>query len=281
MKNKWILAGLFSIAIICTGCGTEKDIDTTEIVTEIEVTESAPASEANDEKYIVENQEYVYSVYSDIGQLGEEGYYFSSEFPTQEQEEVIGYETVADITHDGIGDLIQLVIYTEDADLTTKQILENNNSISYVKVFRGKAENSYEKYPRFISRSYTAAHAGNGTICVTKKDGQDYLLLSTIYEMQGIATYDYAAIYVDDEKGIVIEDGFGVEFAVDEEQHENWAEELHREDVIPEFQEKIEPWLEEATMIVSLNIDSDLYVSSSKQECLAKEFFDTVWQRNW
>lgn len=32
-------------------------------------------SDAQTQKYVVENQEYVYSTYSDIGQLGEEGNY--------------------------------------------------------------------------------------------------------------------------------------------------------------------------------------------------------------
>lgn len=287
MKNKWILAGLLSVVIACTGCGADKDMDTTENVTGAETTADVPESEniseeSNaDERYVVEDQEYVYSVYSDIGQLGEEGYYFSSEFPIEGQKEVIVYETTADITHDNVEDLVQLVIYTDDDELTTTQLLESNNSVSYVKVFRGITESSYEDYPRFISRSYSAAHAGNGTICVTKKDGQDYLLLSTIYEIQGFATYDYAAIYVDDEKGIVVEDSFGVEFAVDEGQNEIYEGELHRADVVPEFQAKIEPWLEKAVMLVSLNVDSELYFSSPEQECSATEFFDTVWERNW
>ena len=38
-------------------------------------------SDAQTEKYVVENQEYVYSTYSDIGQLGGEGNYYNSDYP--------------------------------------------------------------------------------------------------------------------------------------------------------------------------------------------------------
>ena len=48
------------------------------------------------------------------------------------------------------------------------------------------------------------------------------------YEMQGTAQYDFAAFYVDDEKGIVIEDTYGVEFAVDKDEHPDWNECTHR-----------------------------------------------------
>ena len=43
---------------------------------------------AETEKYIVENQEYVYSTYGDIGQLGEEGNYYNSDYPGKDAYEV-------------------------------------------------------------------------------------------------------------------------------------------------------------------------------------------------
>lgn len=229
--------------------------------------------------YIVENQEYVYSPYCDIGQLGEDGYYFDSVYP--EGEARVAYETTADITHDGIDDFIQLVIYPDNPKSSVEMILMNDLCVAYVKVFKGQSDGTYESHARFISREFCASHAGNGTICLTHKDGQDYLLLSLIYEMQGTATYDYAVIYVDDIEGITIVDEAGVEFAVDKEQHKDWNDLQHREDVIPDFQEKIDPWILDANIIVSLNVDSPLFLSTSKIESNAVDFYDTVWERNW
>lgn len=252
------------------------------VLDEAETAQADKTAESADhiEKYIVEDQEYLYSPYGDIGQLGEEGYYFSASFPTTEETETIAYQTKADVTHDGVEDLIQLSIYAEDI-VRAEDFLTGYLGVAYVKVFRGIADGEYEDHPRFISRGYDASHVGNGTICVTHKDGQDYLLLSTIYEMQGEATYDYAVIYIDDENGIVMEDSGDAAFAVWEEMHEDWSEQIHRNDVMPAFQKKIEPWIEEATILVSFDIDSGQDLCSMEQEFPAEAFFDTVWEREW
>ena len=99
--------------------------------------------------------------------------------------------------------------------------------------------------------------------------------------MQGEATYDYAVIYIDDEDGIVMEDSADAAFAVWEEMHEDWGEKTHRKDVIPAFQRKIEPWIADATILVSFDIDSDRDFNSIVEECPAEVFFDTVWEREW
>lgn len=265
-KRKITILGIAITTVMCSACVTAEK-------------RSADSADPM-EKYIVEDQEYLYSAYGDIGQLGEEGYYFSESFPTEEETETIAYQTKADVTHDGIEDLIQLSIYAEDT-VRAEDFYDGYLGVAYVKVFRGTSDGGYESHPRFISRGYDASHVGNGTICVTHKDGQDYLLLSTIYEMQGEATYDYAVIYIDDEKGVVMEDSADAAFAVWEEMHEDWGDKIHRSDVMPAFRKKIAPWIEDATILVSFDIDSDRDLSSMVEECPAKVFFDTVWEREW
>ena len=290
MKNRKRIISILGIvlaSVVCSSCVVAKSGDTVKEVyfilfsaeTVVQSVKTA-YSITPTEKYIVEDQEYLYSPYGDIGQLGEEGYYFSSSLLTQEETETIAYQTKADVTHDGIDDLIQLSVYAEDT-IRVEDFFEGYFGVAYVKVFRGLENGEYERYPRFISRGYDASHVGNGTICVTHKDGQDYLLLSTIYEMQGEATYDYAVIYIDDEDGIVMEDSADAAFAVWEEMHEDWGEKTHRKDVIPAFQRKIEPWIADATILVSFDIDSDQDLNSIVEECPAEVFFDTVWEREW
>ena len=288
MRKYTCIIGILGIAIMFYACGdnTAKDMSNRmiqETGKEGNMAQDSSSTTLSDtalpSSYIVEDQEYVYSPYSDIGQLGEDGYYFDAVYP--EGEARVAYETTADITHDGIADFIQLVIYPDNPKSSVEMILMNDLCVAYVKVFRGQPDGSYESHARFISRDYCASHAGNGTICLTHKDGQDYLLLSLIYEMQGTATYDYAIIYIDDIEGVTIVDEACVEFAVDEEQHADWNDLQHREDVIPNFQEKIEPWIADANIIVSLNVDSPLYVSTSKIEINAVDFYNTVWERNW
>ncbi len=274
MKKKMTILGIALITLICSACsvrGTEK------AGTQAQDSEG---SAQHEEKYIVKDQEYLYSPYGDIGQLGEEGNYFSKDYPTQNEVETVAYQTKADVTHDGVEDLIQLSIYSEDI-VQAEDFYTGYLGVAYVKVFRGLADGGYEPYPRFISRGFDASHVGNGTICVTHKNGRDYLLLSTIYEMQGEAAYDYAVIYIDDKEGIVMEDSAGAEFAVWQELHDDWPEKTHRKDVIPSFRKKIAPWIEDATILVSFDMDSDQDLSSIIEECPANVFFDMVWEREW
>ena len=98
-------------------------------------TENAP--DAQTEKYVVENQEYVYSTYSDIGQLGEEGNYYNSDYPGKDAYEVPVFETTADITHDGIADLVSVVGYGDEPDATVDDVVSNSSYGCYVKVYRG------------------------------------------------------------------------------------------------------------------------------------------------
>lgn len=91
---------------------------------------------AETEKYIVENQEYVYSTYGDIGQLGEEGNYYNSDYPGKDAYEVPIFETTADITHDGIADLVSVVGYGGEPDATVDDVVSNSSYGCYVKVYR-------------------------------------------------------------------------------------------------------------------------------------------------
>lgn len=114
-----------------------------------------------------------------------------------------------------------------------------------------------------------------------EKDGLDYLLISTTYEMQGTAQYDFAAFYVDDEKGIVIEDTYGVEFAVDKDEHQDWNECIHREDVVPLLKEKMTPYLDDSTLLLSLDIDNGALYSCDGKTLEGNDFFDQIWERNY
>lgn len=259
-----------------------ENADTQEAASSGETDTETPGKEEPDaatEKYIVEDQEYVYSPYGDIGQLGEEGYYYNADYPGDEAYEVPIFETTADITHDGIEDLVSVVGYSADSGANVQDVLSNSSHGCYVKLYRGTGDDEYESYPRFISRNFHLSHAGNGTICISHKENQDYLLISVTYEMQGTAQYDFAVFYVDDEQGIVIEDSYGVEFAVDEEVHTDWAECVHREDVVPSLQERMAPYLEDSLLLLSLNIDNGAFYSGNGQMLEGDYFFQQIWDR--
>lgn len=294
MKRKYIMAAVMLLTCgSLFGCGkTSEDTKNAEMQGKPAEVASAEETAPQKETASVENAdrqeavssgdtdtETVYSPYGDIGQLGEEGYYYNADYPGDEAYEVPIFETTADITHDGIEDLVSVVGYSADSGATVQDVLSNSSYGCYVKLYRGTGDGEYESYPRFISRNFHLSHAGNGTICISHKENQDYLLISVTYEMQGTAQYDFAVFYVDDEQGIVIEDGYGVEFAVDAEEHTDWAECVHREDVVPSLQERMAPYLEDSLLLLSLNIDNGAFYSGNGQMMEGDYFFQQIWDR--
>lgn len=230
-------------------------------------TEQLTTAESEEEEFL----------HNDLGQLGEEGYHYSAEYPSGK--EVVIYETTADITHDGIADRILVAGYSIEENAGVEDVMSIASEGCYVKMYRGLQDGSFEDIPRFISRNFHSAHAGNGTICLSHTGGEDYLLLSSTYEMQGMADYGFWVIYVDDEKGIVVVDSDEVEFAFAGQEIDNSA--VGRESVVPGFREKLSPYLENAVILLSLDVESGAYYSTEQEECPATEFYDTVWSRTY
>lgn len=217
-----------------------------------------------------------------IGQIGEEGVYFSSVYPTGK--EVVISEFTGDLTHDGYDDLIQVVGYSVEESPSVETVTSFNSDGCYVKVFEGKSDGNFEESPIFISRNYHMAHMGNGTICMSEVSGEKYLLAAEISEGQGEAAYRFAAFYVDSKNGIVVEEQSKVKFSVDKESHSDWEELVHREDVIGEFSTKISPFLSESVLLLSMDVNEDVnedvaLYSTTDELIDANTYFEKVWAR--
>jgi hypothetical protein len=231
---------------------------------------------------------YIESDNADIGQIGEDGNYYSKSDISKNETEVVASETTADLNHDGINDLVQLVVRTDkDAAkaISTandiKKMLDNNISLSYVKVYRGISSNTYEEQAYFVSRDFCLAHVGNGFNCLTYVDGEAYFIIGSFWEGQGSASYGYNVFYLDDEQGAVVVQSDSVEFiAWEEGWGERWNENLHRDDVMPDFEEKLNPYLENAEIIICQDIDEGSF-SNITGKCPASEYFDIIWERSY
>ena len=287
MKEKFMIkAGrifllFFLMAGLLTACADSKE--------EVKDKEEKTPTETSKDNMIPEEEEAAWQYFHttdwyDIGQVVEEEWVVSEDMEEPEQREVVIYETTADITHDGIDDLLRVSAYVKkDQDISgEKDAVEHASYGCNVKLYRGLQDGSFETSPRFISEDIDNSHAVNGTICLCYKEGQDYLLIGDIYEIQGIADYDFTAFYVDDREGIVIDNQDQVDFSVREEMFpERWDNYEHRSDVVPGFKEKITPYIEDAIILISLNVDTGTFYSTSEKECVASELFDKVWARDY
>lgn len=226
-------------------------------------------------EFVPEEEETTYfeADNSRVGQLGEEGPHYSlTENKTRPEKEHILYETTADLTHDGIDDLIQIVCFS--LKTTKSNQIEDSMGIFQLKVYRGKSDHSYEKNARFVSREFNDSHVANGQLFLTQKDGLDYLMTSDAYEMQGSAGYGFGVFYIDDETGIQKVDEYSVNFAVEEEAWSDYENRLHREDVMPSLRKKVNPWLENTQALIIKTLEYSSISTAGKEQDATKFFKD-------
>lgn len=228
-----------------------------------------------------EEQEYVYFSTEDggdIGQLGEEGYYYSAKNNAkQEEKETIAYETTADLNHDGIKDLVQITCFS----LSNQPDIEkevSSNAQFHVKMYRGLQNGGYEKQARFISKSLNGSHAENGEIFLTTKDGKDYLLFGQMYEMQGSVTYAYGAIFIDDEKGIQIVDEYGDGFFIGNEDFTTHKGTKIMAQHLSKLKKKIAPWIQKSSILVVEDCSREYYFCcQTGKERSTTEYYNLFW----
>lgn len=218
-------------------------------------------------------QEYVYFSAedgADIGQLGEEGYYYSENSKANQKEiETVAYETTADLNHDGIEDLVQITCFSTEEEPDIEKEAAGNGTF-HVKVYRGLQNAGYEQQARFISCGWNASHAENGEIFLTNKDGKDYLLFGQMYEMQGSATYGYGAVFLDDEKGIQIVEEYWDTFKMDDP--------ATIKGKLSKLQKKISPWIQQSSILVVEDWSREYYYCSKEnKERRAAEYYELFW----
>lgn len=192
------------------------------------------------------------------------------------------YETTADLNHDGIDDLVQ-VIRKAYCDEGYEQIDYRTNTFS-VRIFLGEEEGKYSRNEVQLAPSETivwdiwVGQDMNGLYAITEYEGKDYLLYAHVCEVNGDACYRYDVVDVAQYNSANRVEMVNLTFACDPF-YSQWDVEPHREDTVPVFREKITPWIENAKILLSSD-ESGIYVAKKNEEKSAKEYFDMVWQRS-
>lgn len=199
--------------------------------------------------------------------------------------EVLLYETTADITHDGVDDLLRVVAYVEnenapEALASAEYAVEHSMGGAEVKLYPGYQDGVFGEWPSYVSENVHEAHIANGTICLSRKDGQEYLLYCELYEQQGAADYFFKAYYVDNKAGVVIDNYKKVFFRFDMDPMRNFEEKYEHspEEMVPVFREEISPYIEDAEILISFDTSTEPLYSTKEQKCPASEYFNPAWE---
>lgn len=190
------------------------------------------------------------------------------------------FETTADLNHDGIEDLVQTVLVFNPNDEAIGEDVTNPANAVFIRIYQGSSEGVYYKDAGVSTDVVSTSHSLNGTYVLTEKDGQDYLIFSNMYQMQGEADYQYKVCYLDENGSEKVAASDVVNFKCDP-WGPRWEEGPYREDVIPEFREGLEKWLNETSLIlVSFDVMEEPYYTEG--DCLvpASLYYEKVWARN-
>lgn len=192
------------------------------------------------------------------------------------------YETTADLDHDGIDDLVQ-VIRKSICEEGYKHTEYPTNTFS-VRIYLGEADGTYNSKEVELAPSTTVlwdiwvGRTFNGLYAITEHEGKEYLLYAHVCEVDGNARYRYDVVDVGNGNTAKRVENLNLTFACDP-YWSQWDTSPHREDVVPQFREKISPWLEDAKIILCSD-EQGVYVAEEEKEKPAKEYFALVWQRS-
>lgn len=184
--------------------------------------------------------------------------------------ENVRYEMLADLNHDGIDDLLKVVTGTQE------------NAIwkfgTHIQVFLGNADGTFEKEATYKSENVYDSHSQNGTFVLSERGGKEYLLYSVMYENQGEADYKYEVMRLNGKELVTVQsDAIGL--VLDPFKPAYW-EGNSRQDKVPQFRTGLEPWIENAIILVSYDVNTPTYLISESIKIPASTYYNSVWERN-
>ena len=185
-------------------------------------------------------------------------------------EERVHYETTADLNHDGIEDLLKVV--------TGIQVNAKWKFGTHIEVFLGKADGTYQEEAVYKSENVYDSRSQNGTFVLSQRDGKEYLVYSVMYEDKETASYEYAVMCLSGNEVVMVQSE-KAKFVTDPFKPSYW-EGNARKDKVPQMKKALEPWIQNATILASYDVDTPKYIISESNKVPASTYYDSVWARN-
>lgn len=188
----------------------------------------------------------------------------------------------ADLTYDGIDDLIETYMYfPPDTDMNEdlNELIQQNIWLDEVKVrvYDGSMVSSEDMGDPIWEAGYSAVHAGNGQVSIVHRDGLYYLLESSLWQGQGAVAYSYEVISLDSEGQKYISDRDSIDFF---RAGENEAERTEQIQLVSDFKEELVPWYENGQLIAATDVDMERQlISTAKEQFPPEKYYDIVWNR--
>lgn len=189
------------------------------------------------------------------------------------------YLTQADVTHDGVEDYIETCMYflpETDLSIDMEGTIQGRLDVAdaIVSVYDGRSATTNNLGTPIWAKGYSACHAGNGQVSLVYKDGLAYLLEGCLWQGQGFTGYEHSVIFFEET---------GTQKTLAEHSLQFYETDYSREEqiqLIISFKEQLEPWFEDALLIVATDVSLDKqFISTSEKAYSPQDYYDTVWSQ--
>lgn len=225
----------------------------------------------------------------------------SREDRLSEQEETILYSQKIDLDENGTMEEIQVVALGKaDAGKpeTVEQLIEDGGLIKFYVL--DENGNVYKSYGNDSEKTLYKEMYGNLQIFLTRdEDGNEVILVTEIMENRWMGCYEFNIYDVWQSRGSqeVTYGNYYTKSVSERTENDRWYSnyvsftkmkknpldtmENARTSVVPEFKDYLEPWMEDAVLLVSVDALHDPVVmySTKENQIPAGEYFDEVWNR--
>ncbi len=194
--------------------------------------------------------------------------------------DVTVWEKNVDYNGDGTEDRISFVIQADDAYEEYRGVTDGYELLlaPFVGIVQCVDGATGELY--FESGSISHDRLGSRQISYAEIDGSHYMISTEIHEQMGDGYYVYE-VYSLTEQELV--DSYEISFVTSGDDFRARPTAKYRQEVVPEFQQRLEKWTDNAVLIVATDVneraENGIFVSSMTQSYAACYYYDLVWKR--
>lgn len=184
----------------------------------------------------------------------------------------------SDVTHDGVADYIVTSMTYHAADMDEHTSLEEKieQQVKYdivsVKVYEGdSASDTYQEERLLWSHDYSSVHMGNGQVSIVKRNGQDYLLTSSLWCGQGLAAWEYEVFSLDAQGEKKVLENQELTFDVNDKQHPaDYAA----------FQDAIKEYYADSILLVACDADMEQqFIRTQEMPYTMQDYYDKAFAK--
>ncbi len=194
--------------------------------------------------------------------------------------EVTVWQKKVDYNGDGVEDTVSFVMQVDDAYEEFRGITDGYELLRAPFVGNVECVDGANGEQNFTSANISHDRLGNYQISYAEIDGNHYMITTEIGEQMGSGYYSYEVFCLTTQEPV---DSYEIHFVTAGDDFRARPTDKYRQEVVPQFKEKLERWTSDAMLIVATDVneraEDGIIVSSFETTYEASYYYDLVWER--